>query len=97
MLRVGTVFVPLRGVFKLNPGSYFRPVPYDDRSAAAACVLPPLVRVTWESERAGIILMRGTLLVTRAITDRCAYTITHPDPRSSSGSSILTRPSVGRS
>ena len=26
MLRVGTAFVPLRGVPKLNPGSYFRPV-----------------------------------------------------------------------
>jgi len=32
-----------------------------------------------------------------AITDRCAYTITHPGPRTLNGSSILTRPSVGRS
>ena len=32
-----------------------------------------------------------------AITDQCAYTITRPGPRTSNGSSILTRPSVGRS
>jgi ArsR family transcriptional regulator len=30
-----------------------------------------------------------------AITYECAYTITHPGPRTSNGSSILTRPSVG--
>jgi hypothetical protein len=33
----------------------------------------------------------------RAITNQCAYTITHPGPRTSNGSSILTPPSVGRS
>jgi hypothetical protein len=33
----------------------------------------------------------------RAIKDQCADTITHPDLRTSNGSSILTRPSVGRS
>ena len=27
MLRVGTVSVPLRGVFKLDPGTYFGPIP----------------------------------------------------------------------
>jgi hypothetical protein len=32
-----------------------------------------------------------------AITDQCADTITHRGPRTSNGSSILTRPSVGRS
>jgi hypothetical protein len=32
-----------------------------------------------------------------AITDQCAYTITRPGPRTSNGSSTLTRPSVGRS
>jgi hypothetical protein len=35
--------------------------------------------------------------ITRAITDQCADTITHPGLRTSNGSSILTRPSVGRS
>lgn len=29
-----------------------------------------------------------------AIKDQCAYTTTHPDPRTSNGSSILTRPSA---
>jgi hypothetical protein len=33
----------------------------------------------------------------RAITDQCACTITHPGPRTLNGSSILTQPSVGRS
>jgi hypothetical protein len=33
----------------------------------------------------------------RAITDQCGYTITHPGPRTSNGSSILTPPFVGRS
>jgi len=32
-----------------------------------------------------------------AIKDQCAHTIARLDPRTSNGSSILTRPSVGRS
>ena len=39
----------------------------------------------------------GKTYTPRAITSPCAYTVTHPGPRTSNGSSILTRPSVGRS
>ena len=38
-----------------------------------------------------------TIYTQRAIRDQCAYTITHRDPRTSNGTSILTRPSAGRS
>jgi hypothetical protein len=39
----------------------------------------------------------GQTYSSRAITDQCACTITHPGPRTLNGCSILTQPSVGRS
>jgi hypothetical protein len=47
--------------------------------------------------KANAVQRTGETYPPLAITYECAHTITHPGPRTSNGSSILTRPSVGRS
>ena len=46
---------------------------------------------------ANVVRRTGQTYTPLAIIDQCAYTIMRPGPRTSNGSSILTRPSVGRS
>ena len=46
---------------------------------------------------ANVVRRTGQTYTPLAIIDQCAYKILRPGPRTSNGSSILTRPSVGRS
>ena len=87
-----------------------RPIEFAEQPPPPQTSWPPSNGVTGPSRKAfypqflphagtnaNVVQRTGQTYSPHAIRDQCACTITHPGPRTSNGSSILTRPSVGRS